>query len=126
MRHRIARVLVGGSLVALAAGCTQPSARPYVGTWARGSGRVGVPALTIRPTGAFELRIPNPTQPNAGTMKGPGYFHGDTVAFRGATCEPGEARYLLALRDSTLTITSLNADGCALRKTTLAGEWVRR
>lgn len=126
MRHRMTQVALGMCVLALAAGCTQPSARPYVGTWGRGADRAAGPALTIKPTGAFELRIPNPAQPGAGTMKGPGYFHGDTVAFRGATCEPGEARYLLALRDSVLTIAALGADGCALRKTTLAGEWVRR
>ena len=101
---------------ALIVGCGQPSARPYTGTWHRSVADTGSAALTIRPTGAVEL----------GTMKGPATFRGDTMIFAGAPCERGEARYLLALSDSTLTVHALGADGCALRRKTLSGIWVRR
>jgi hypothetical protein len=119
-------VVTGVLALVLAAGCTQPSARPYVGHWERQVDTTGTASLTIKPTGAFELQLPHPVQPGAGLMKGPGFFHADTVVFTGASCESGDARYQLSLRDSLLSITALGADGCALRRSTLSGEWVRR
>ena len=59
-------------------------------------------------------------------MNGPAFFHADTLMFQGASCEPGEARYQLTLSDSLLTIAALGPDGCAVRRSTLAGRWVRR
>jgi hypothetical protein len=111
--------------IALATACTQPSAQPYVGHWSQGDS-AGAASLTIKPTGAVELQAPHPAQPGAGLMKGPAFFHADTLMFKGASCEPGEARYQLSLRDSRLTIAALGPDGCAVRRSTLLGEWVRR
>lgn len=120
----VVRILTG-LLLAIAA-CTQPSARPYVGSWSRQVDSTGAASLTIKPTGAVEMQLPHPAQPGAGVMKGPAFFHADTMMFKGASCEPGEARYQLTLRDSLLTIAALGPDGCAVRRSTLSGEWVRR
>ena len=110
----------------LVTACSQPSARPYVGSWSRQVDSTGAASLTIKPTGAVELQLPHPSQPGAGLMKGPAFFHADTLMFQGASCEPGEARYQLTLSDSLLTIAALGPDGCAVRRSTLAGRWVRR
>lgn len=112
--------------LALATACTQPSARPYVGNWSRQMDSTAAASLTIKPTGAVELEPPHPARPGAGLMKGPAFFHADTLMFKGASCEPGEARYRLTLRDSMLTIAALGPDGCAARRSTLLGRWMRR
>ena len=112
--------------LALASACTQPSARPYAGSWSRQIDTAGAASLTIKPTGAVEIQLPHPAQPGAGLMKGPAFFHADTLMFKGASCEPGEARYQLSLRDSLLTIAALGPDGCTVRRSTLSGQWVRR
>jgi len=106
----------------LTAGCAQPAARPYVGSWRpSGDSAAGV-ALTIRPTGVFELHMADSA---GGVLKGPATFHGDTAIFRGAACERGEARYRLEVSDSALVITPIGTDGCAVRRRTLAGRWTR-
>lgn len=124
MTQSVRRVAMATMLVALAA-CTQPYAKPYAGNWKRVSENGGAIRLTIKPTGAFEMRLAAPPQPSDSLMRGPGVFHGDTVAFSGARCEPGEARYALQKNDSSLTITQVGNDGCALRRATLAGVWTR-
>ncbi len=106
-----------------AAACAQPAARPYAGSWRRSGDSATGAALTIRPTGVFELRLAPDTA--GGVLKGPATFRGDTAIFRGAACERGEARYRLALEDSTLVITPIGTDGCAVRRRTLAGRWTR-
>lgn len=122
----IGRNGAAAAVLALAVACTQPSARPYAGSWERRIDSAGVATLVIKPTGAFEIRTPHPATPAAGLMKGPAFFHADTVTFRGASCERGEARYQLTRRDSLLTILALGSDGCGLRRSTLSGDWVRR
>ena len=121
-----AGIVVGALALLFAAACAQPSAHPYVGNWERQADSAGLASLTIKPTGAVELQLAHPARPGAGLMKGPAFFHGDTMTFKAASCEPGEARYRLTLRDSVLTIAALSPDGCALRRGTLAGRWVRR
>ena len=112
--------VVAGAL-ALGLACAQPSARPYVGEWHRTVAAGGEAVMVVKPTGAVELRTPG-----AGVMKGPAMFHLDTATFKGASCEPGEARYQLALSGASLTVTPVGADGCSRRRETLGGVWTRR
>ena len=114
-----------GVALALLAACTQPYAKPYVGTWTRVSENGGPITLTIKRTGAFEMRLARPPQPSDSLMRGPGVFRGDTVAFSGASCEPGVARYALQKNENSLTITQVGNDGCDLRRATLPGVWKR-
>ena len=125
MTHRAGRKLTLAVGLAVAAACAQPYAKPYVGKWSRVSDNGGPIELTIKPTGTFEIRLARPPQPSDSLMRGPGVFRGDTVSFSGAKCEPGAARYALERSDSSLTITQIGNDGCALRRATLAGVWKR-
>ena len=109
--------------LAVLAACAQPYAKPFVGKWTRVSENGGAIHLTIKPTGTFEMRLAQPPAPSDSLMRGPGVFHGDTVSFSGAKCEPGVARYALQRNGSSLTITQAGNDGCALRRATLAGVW---
>jgi hypothetical protein len=125
MTQRAGRWLASAMGLAALAACAQPYAKPYVGTWSRVSENGGAIKLTIKPTGTFEMRLARPPEPVDSLMRGPGVFHGDTVSFSGAKCEPGAARYALERNDSSLTITQVGSDGCALRRATLAGVWKR-
>jgi hypothetical protein len=114
----------GAAALGLALACAQPSAKPYVGEWHRSLPAGGEAVLIVKPTGVVELHTPG--APNAGVMKGPAMFHRDTATFKGAACERGEARYQFVLGGESLTITPLGSDGCARRRETLGGEWIRR
>ncbi len=103
--------------------CAQPSARPFVGNWKRDAAELGETHLTVRPTGAIELRLTTPPAGTPDTMRGPARFHGDTMIFKGAPCEPGEARYLLRRTDSALAVTALGREGCTVRRAALDGLW---
>ena len=104
--------------------CAQPAAKPYVGEFHRALAAGGDAVLIIKPTGVVELHTPG--APNVGVMKGPAMFHLDTATFKGASCEPGEARYQLALSGTSLSVTPVGTDGCTRPRETLAGAWNRR
>ena len=121
------RMAAAWGVAALAGGmaCAQPSARPYAGDWTRASAEGGAVRLTIRPTGAIELRLAAPPRPADSLMKGPAAFRADTLTFTGAPCQQAPARYYLRLDGNTLTVAPLDADGCALRRRILSGSWTR-
>ena len=123
MPERVARYSTVVLLVSLLSGCAEPSARPFVGSWTRDAAEFGVAHLTVRPTAAVELRLTSAPAGTPDTMRGPARFRGDTMIFKGAPCERGEARYLLRRTDSALVITALGTEGCATRHAVLAGLW---
>lgn len=123
-RHRMMQVVAAAVALGLALACAQPSARPYVGEWHRALPAGGDAVLIVKPTGVVELHPPGAS--GAGVMKGPAMFHVDTATFSGASCERGEARYQFTLAAASLTITPLGTDGCARRRETLGGTWMRR
>lgn len=123
-RYGAMRTTVAGAALGLALACAQPAAKPYLGEFHRTLAAGGDAVLIIKPTGVVELHTPG--APNAGVMKGPAIFRADTATFKGASCEPGEARYQLALSGASLTVTPVGTDGCTRRRETLGGVWTRR
>ncbi|MBA2627010.1 MAG: hypothetical protein H0U85_03290 [Gemmatimonadales bacterium] len=114
------------AFVAIAAtGCAVPDAVPYSGRWKR-TPEGGTPLhLAVEKTGTVAIRFDQPPQGTAPEMKGRGIFHADTVSFTGAGCEPGTARYQLAVNAAGLTVTPLGTDGCSVRRAALGGVWSR-
>ncbi len=109
-----------------AAGCARADVKPFAGAWQRSGVDAGELRLTIKPTGAIELRQSHPATAADSLMKGPGVFRADTLSFVGAPCERGEARYLLRLEPAGLTVSPLGADGCGTRRKLLSGTWARQ